>query len=134
MVVTNLFGRILGVLRGIWRHTSWFKKYAFNAGCGYYGIVGGVIFAGWYTMCYNLIDGLLTAEITLNSNWQDAIQGAPGTEGIADVLEHANYYFPIDTLASLCVLYGGLWVSVHSVAGSKELVKSINSALSLWKK
>ena len=99
-VVQNLMGRILGVLV---RQLKWFRKlwptvFAYNVPM--WGVAGGALAAGWYLLVNWAVTDLFEAGVTLNSSWQDALTGAPSVVTVREILEKANYYFPVSTLFS----------------------------------
>lgn len=135
-VSNSTMGKILGVLQKIW---GLFKDGGTSLAAFFFG-TGAVNWLlalatgfGGYTLGWNMINDLLEAGQTLDADFVGAMSGAVGSNSISDILEKANYYFPIDTLGSLSLTYVSLWCSVNIYKGAKELAKTVNTVVGTFK-
>jgi len=133
-VVTNFAGRVLGLLKRILGALSGLPKVLAHGFGVVYGPAAGLIALGFYTLAYNAVDSLLEANITLQSSWQTAFNGQVTSASITDILEKANYYFPIDTMGSLCIVYMSLWTGVYAYRNAKEVAANIDTFKGIFTK
>lgn len=132
-ISVNLFGRILGVVKSMHGLLYKLREFVTTFVLGMAGPIAAIISTSLFTLVWWLMDDFLEAQIVLNSAFDDALGGAVTSNAIIDILQKANYYFPIDTLGALSTLYCSIWSGLAIYRGAKELMSDVKNVVGLVK-
>lgn len=125
-VTINFLGRILVYVKKL--HALMFGlglKWVKYASVTAFGVGGVALAAGWYSLCWWVVDDLLSAHVQLQSAFEEALSHAPSEFSVGDILAKANFYFPIDTVGALATLYTGIWFGLALFVAAKSWAKAI---------